>query len=115
MKYKYLEHTADIKFRAYGKTLEEAFENSALAMFNSMFNGKVKETVTKKICVEGKDPEALLYAFLEEFLFLFDSEHFFLSKIKNLKIKNGKLTAEVVGDKASNYEIHIDIKAITYN
>ena len=33
-KYEYLEHTADIKFLAYGETVEEVFENAALAMFN---------------------------------------------------------------------------------
>ena len=36
MKFKYLEHTADCKFQAFGKTLEEAFTNSALAMSNVM-------------------------------------------------------------------------------
>ncbi len=29
-KINFLEHTADVKFEAYGKTLEEAFENAAL-------------------------------------------------------------------------------------
>ncbi len=113
--YKYLEHTADIKFQAFGKTIEEAFKNSALAMFNSMHDGKIKENKDFKIKVQGKDNEALLYNFLEELLFLFDSKHFFLNKVKNIKIKNNKLTAEITGDNAENYEIHIDIKAITYH
>jgi len=117
MKYKFLEHTADIKFQAFGKTIEKVFENSALAMFNSMYDGKVKGNKTFKINVKGRDIESLLYNFLEELLFLFDSENFFMSKIKNIKIdkKNFKLNAEVFGDDAENYEIHIDIKAITYN
>jgi len=32
-----------------------------------------------------------------------------------MKIKDGKLQAEVVGDKAENYKISIDVKAITYS
>ena len=32
MKHKFLPHTADVKFRAYGKSLEEAFSNAALAL-----------------------------------------------------------------------------------
>jgi len=117
MKYKYLEHTADIKFQAFGKTVEEMFKNSALAMFNSMYEGKVKKTIKKSIQVKGKDFEALLYNFLEELLFLMDSEDFFLSSIKNLKINQEKKTlkTEIFGDKAENYKIHIDVKAITYN
>ncbi|MFH1501297.1 MAG: archease [archaeon] len=114
MKFKFLEHTADIKFRAFGKSLEEVFENAALAMFNSMYGGKVKSNIKRKIKVSGKDNESLLYNFLEEFLFLLDSENFFLSTVK-VKIKGNELQAEVVGDKARNYEVHLDVKAVTYN
>jgi len=113
--FKFLEHTADIKFQAFGKSLEEVFENSALAMFNSMFDGKIGNKIKKKISVEGKDNESLLYNFLEELLFLFDSEGFFLSEIEKIKIKGNRLEAEIVGDKAENYKIYIDVKAITYN
>ena len=116
-KFKFLEHTADIKFQAFGISIEEVFENAGLAMFNSMHDGKVKEKRKVKIKAEGKDFESLLYNFLEELLVLFDSEGFFLSKIKSLKVdeKKFKLEAEVVGDDAKNYEIHIDIKAVTYS
>jgi len=116
-KFKFLEHTADIKFQAFGKSIERVFENSALAMFNAMYDGKVKEKKSFKINVKGKDFENLLYNFLEELLFFFDSENFFMSKIKSIKIdkKAIKLEAEVVGDDAKNYKIHLDIKAVTYN
>ena len=50
-----------------------------------------------------------------ECLFLFLNP--FLSSIKNLKINQEKKTlkTEIFGDKAENYKIHIDVKAITYN
>jgi len=116
MKYKFLEHTADIKFQAFGSTLEKAFENSALALAEVMTKKtKVKPKTRKKIKVNGKDNEKLLYNFLEEFLFLFDSEGFILSKIKKIKIKDGKLEAEAIGDNVKNYKISQDVKAITYN
>src|SRR3989338_5057166 len=117
MKYKYFEHTADIKFQAFGKTLDESFENSAMAMFNAMYDGKVKSKIKKNIKVSGTDFENLLYNFLEEFLFLMDSEGFFMSSCK-VKIKEGKkyeLEAEVKGDEAKNYPISLDVKAVTYN
>lgn len=116
-KYKYLEHTADIKFQAFGKTLGKAFENSALAMFNAMYDGKVRKRIKKIIKVSGRDLESLLYKFLEEFLFLMDSEGFFMASCK-VKIKQGKiyeLYAEAMGDEAKNYPISLDVKAVTYN
>ena len=115
-KYEFLEHTADIKFQAFGKSIEKVFENSASAMFNAMCDGKIKEKKSFKINVKGKDFESLLYNFLEELLFLFDSENFFMSKVKNIKItEDFELEAEISGDDAKNYEINIDVKAITYH
>jgi SHS2 domain-containing protein len=115
-KYKFLEHTADIKFLANGSSLEEAFANSALALVEVMTKKtRIKAKIKKKIEVSGKDDESLLYNFLEEFLFLLDSEGFLLSKVSKIKIKEGKLTAEVLGDRAKEYKISQDVKAITYN
>ena len=115
-KFEFLEHTADIKFRAFGKTLGEAFENSALAFAKVMYPGKIKKKIKKKIEVIGKDLENLLYNFLEELLFLLDSENFFLSSSK-VKIDEKKLMliADLFGDDAGNYKISLDVKAVTYN
>jgi len=117
MKYKFLEHTADVKFQAFGETIEEAFENSAIAMFEVLHRGKVKNKKKVKISVNGRDFESLLYNFLEEFLVLFDSESFFISKIEKIKIdkKKFRLEAEVSGDNSKNYQMNSYIKAVTYN
>lgn len=119
-KYKYLEHTADAKFQASGKNLEEAFKNAALAMLNLMCKSEIiKLKQEKKILVKGKDLKALLYNWLEELLFLLDSENFLTGKIKKLNISgkegNHKLEASVLGDSAKNYEIFGEVKAVTYN
>lgn len=117
MKFKFLEHTADVKFQAFGKSLNEAFENAAAALKETICGKiKIKEKIKKKIKVKGKDKESLLYNFLEEFLFLLDSEGFLLSKVK-VKINEEKLglEAEVYGDKASGYKFTNEVKAVTYN
>ena len=122
MKYKFLKHTADVKFQAYGKNLEEAFENSAMALKETIAGKtKVKCVEEKEIKVKGKDKENLLYEFLEEFLYLLDSEDFVLAEVKSLMINTlkgtseNKLAAIVVGDRASSYKFTNDVKAITYN
>ena len=93
-KYKFLPHTADVKFRAYGKSLEEAFSNAALALTSVITDpSKVEAKVEKKISVSSEDEKALLYDFLEQFLILLDSEGFLLNSVKELKISGLKLTA----------------------
>lgn len=117
MKFKFLSHTADIKFQASGSSIKEVFENSALAVFNTIYNKKIKERKKFKIKVKGHDLESLLYNFLEEFLILIDSKNFLPAKIKILKmdLEKFKIEAKILGDNAENYEISMHVKAITYN
>ena len=115
-KFKFLEHTADVKFQAFGKNSEEVFENSALALKESISGKiKIKEDKNKLIKAKGKDFESLLYNFLEEIIYLLDAENFLISKIKEIKIKDFKLSAKISGDKASNYNFTNEVKAVTYN
>ncbi len=115
MKYKFLEHTADVKFQAFGKSLNDAFENASYALKEVMFGKiKIKNKIKKKIKIKAKDNEGLLYRFLEQFLFLLDAENFIFNKVK-VKIIGLSLNAEVWGDKASSYKFTNDVKAVTYN
>ena len=118
-KFKFFEHTADAKFQAYGKSLGEAFSNAALAMFSVIIDtNKVNGTIKKDIECSSKDLKALLYDFLEELVFLIDTEDFLLSNVEEIKIFKDELyflRAVVTGDKADNYEPSGDIKAVTYN
>jgi SHS2 domain-containing protein len=114
--YEFLPHTADVRIKAYGRTLEEAFKNSAYAVTDVVTDHKkIKPTAEKTIKVESENQESLLYDFLEQFLILIDAESFLLNKITELTITNNKLTAKITGDtKPENYEIHTHVKAITY-
>jgi len=120
-RYKFLEHTADAKFRAFGHTLEEAFSNAALATASLMWDWeKVEKKIKHKVKVEGKDLVQLLCSFLEEIIYLLDSEMFLLSSVDKVMIgKKGSqyfLEAFFEGDRHSDkYKIYGDVKAITYN
>jgi len=121
-KFIFLKHTADIKFQAFGATLEKAFENSALALAKSICSEKIKSKKKNLIQLQAEgvtDNENLLKSFLEEFLYLFETENFLVSEIKKLEIeeKSGAyfVYCEMFGDDAKNYEIDEHVKAITYN
>ena len=117
--FEFLPHTADVKIRAYGKSLEDAFKNSALALKEAMTEKKIKPRIQKLIVIQSENESSLLYDFLEQFLYLFDAKDFIISKIGKINITKSKnklvLKAELIGDKASNYPFTNDVKAITYN
>jgi len=120
MQYKYFDHTADVMFEAYGKDLEETFINSGLAMFNILTDiTKVKKNVSFKITAEADKLEKLIFEFLDELIFLMDTEFVLISGFENMKVieNNGNYVLECtcLGDLASNYETHGDVKAPTYN
>ncbi|MBN2880453.1 archease [Candidatus Woesearchaeota archaeon] len=118
--YKYLEHTADAKFEAFGQTYEELFENCAYAVENLVVDtSKVEPTVLKKINVASNDVNSLLYDFLEEIIFLIDAELFLVSKVSivEMDLEENTLFAKVFGEEidSSKHELKNNLKAVTYN
>jgi SHS2 domain-containing protein len=115
-RYEYIPHTSDEQFKAYGKSLEEAFKNAAYAMFDIVTDHtEVDEEIEKHFSIKSEDKESLLYDFLEEFLYYLDSEQFLLSTINELSIKDNAIIAHFVGDnRIHKYDINTHIKAVTY-
>jgi len=120
--YEFLPHTADVYIAAYGSTLEEAFENAARAMLEVMTDPASVEVERRLgIKVEGFDVESLLYNWLEELLFHFDSEGLLFSevKVKRIARENEKyiLEAEVGGEAfdPNKHESRTLVKAATYH
>ena len=80
-KFEYFDVTADIGFKAYGESLNEAFENAGLAIFNIISDTSnidaVKEISFK---VRSEDEISLLYDYLEELLFYHEIEFMLFSE-----------------------------------
>jgi len=113
---------ADAYIAAYGRNLAEAFENAALAMFETMTDvERVEPEIEETIEVEGSDKKSLLYNWLEELLVRFEISGNLYSKFEVIKIeetaKGMKLKAKVMGERF-NPEKHVQkvgVKAITYH
>lgn len=113
-KFEFLEHTGDLKFRAYGKSINELFENSALAVSSVFSRGnRIKDKIKREIEISAKDKESLLYKFIEELIYLFDADNFIISKTK-VKIKDNNLKALIYGDDSNNYDDLDAVKSPTY-
>ncbi|MGB9936785.1 MAG: archease [Methanobacterium sp.] len=120
-KFEFFEVTADVGYKAYGKTLEEAFENAALAMFEVMTDAlKIEPKIERKIEVESEDECALLYDWLSEFLVMLDVDYLVFSKfeVKIEKKEDGFSLKGTAWGEEFNPEIHesrAEVKAVTYH
>eukprot|EP01112_Ceratiomyxa_fruticulosa_P020236 TRINITY_DN6843_c0_g1_i1.p1 TRINITY_DN6843_c0_g1~~TRINITY_DN6843_c0_g1_i1.p1 ORF type:complete len:149 (-),score=20.44 TRINITY_DN6843_c0_g1_i1:192-638(-) len=120
--FEYLDHTADIMFHSWGKNIEESFEQVALAMFNYMVeldSVSSKENIDREIEVEGHDMNSLLFAFLDEWLFVFSTEFLVCTEIKILEFDrtNWKIRCKGKGETFQRgvHTSGTEIKAITYS
>ena len=121
--YEYLEHTADLFFRAFGKTLGECFGNAAKAMFSAMIErASVKPAVKKTIRLESSDLLLLMHDWLSESLFLFETKGLVFRDFDVIieKKKRGALyvlSAVLSGERfdRKKHVILTDVKAVTYH
>ena len=117
-KFEYFDVTADIGFYAYGKDLNEAFENAGLAIFNIISNtDDVNADVEKSFEITSEDEISLLYDFLEELLFLHEVEFMLFSEFHVEIDENLHLKSTVKGQAIdwNKHERKTEIKAITFH
>lgn len=121
-KFEFLEHQADAYIAAYGKTLEKAFENAALATFEIMTQtNKITPKHEETVEVEGYDQKALLYNWLETLLVKFDTKQTLYNKFAIDKIQKTdrgyKLKATIKGEKYNpkKHPQKVGVKAVTYH
>ncbi len=116
MKYRFVDHTADIAFEVYGSSLEELLENATLAFYDSFVDlNRIDTSKDVKIEVEGEDEEILLYRWLNELLYLFDTQ-FFAAKDVKVKVEENnvkKATGKLKGGKFTPENVKVEPKAIT--
>jgi SHS2 domain-containing protein len=120
-RYRFLPHTADGKFQAYGRTLEEAFANAALALASLMWDWeRVGRRRRHFVHVKAIDREQLLVKFLGEIVYLFETRRFLLGGVDGLRIRpefeGCGLEALLEGEDLTDaHELHGDVKAVTYH
>jgi SHS2 domain-containing protein len=121
-KFEFFDVTADVGFRAYGKNMDDAFQNAALATFEVMTDtSKIKPVVKREILIESEDEKALLYDWLSELLFLHDYEGLVFSRFTvNIRQKDAEtfiIQGDVWGEKfnRAHHEVRDEVKAVTFH
>ncbi|MER3406962.1 MAG: hypothetical protein C4278_00815 [Patescibacteria group bacterium] len=112
-KFEFLSHTADQKFKIYGKNLKELIINSLLAL-KSFFKPKLtKSKIEKEIKIKNEKTEILLIDFLSEVL-----AQTYIEKAIFTDFQEKNLNAKLIEGKILGFyfiKLTKDIKAITYH
>jgi len=118
MRYKYIDHTSDLGVEIYGKDLQELFVNGLFTVFDNILDlNTVEIKETRKIQLSAQTLDELLIDWFRELLFIFATEYFVAKEVKDIKIQNNKLSAEIAGEifDTKRHRIKIEIKIPTYH
>lgn len=112
-------HTSEVAFTAYGETVSEAFEHAGLAMFDIMADIDDLEPEHEiTFSCSAQDHESLLYDFLDQLIYLRDTEYMIYSDfaVTMTETDEGyRLDAAVSGTEMDAVETILDVKAVTYS
>jgi SHS2 domain-containing protein len=116
--YEVFEHTADVGLKAYGSTLPELFIHAAEGMESLMVpSEQVRVLVSREIDVEGHDLVSLLIAWLNELVFLFDTEYLLFREFDIEVLTETHLRGRASGEPydAQRHALSSAIKAVTWH
>ena len=92
-KFRYLDHMTDLIVEAYGHTLQELLENSALGLINAMFDmSNVELNHTIKIIAQGHDFKSLLYDWIEKIILSIYIDRMIVTKFDSFSFSKIVLT-----------------------
>lgn len=117
MRYRRLEHTADAMVEVHGKDLDERFGNAAYALFDQITDvTKVEPKGEMEVILSAESRDQLLVDFLQELLFLNDTEDLVFSEF-DVKTDGHKLEAHVRGEKFDDqrHPKRSVVKGVTYH
>ena len=113
-----VEYTADIGIRAFGIDLKETFQHAAVGMFSLITDiNKVNELLYRDVEVSAPDREILLVEWLNDLIFLFDTEQLLFKRFDIGTLTDTGLKAHCHGEKVdkSRHQLKRGIKSATYH
>jgi len=108
-----LDHSSDIRIKAFGDTKEELFLNAMEGMNAVLKPDLLKKTTNRRVVVNSFDLNALLVDFLSEVLYLSQvNKEIYIDVVFN-KFSDKELEGELKGNKVESFSE--DIKGVTYH
>ncbi len=116
--YELFEHTADLGLRVQADSLDALFVDAARGLLAMLVAdpAAVRPRVAKSIALLADEPTYLLFDWLSELLYAFETEKLLLSEIE-LKVDGNQLTAICRCEPMDEirHRMEHEVKAITYH
>lgn len=118
MMYEYFEHTADLGLRVHAADLNALFADAARGLTGMIVADPetIRPQDTRQVHLDGQDRDYLLFDWLNELLYLFESERFLGSRF-DVQVRDTGLDAVIRGEvfDPQRHEPDHEVKAITYH
>ena len=116
--YELFEHTADLGLRASARDLPSLFAEAARGLFSMIVGNPedVRPLQKRAVEVAGTDRDYLLFDWLNELLFCFETEEMLFCEF-DIEINDDGLKAVIKGEPADRerHQLEHEVKAITYH
>jgi SHS2 domain-containing protein len=112
--FRWVEHTAELELQIDAASRESLFAD-ALEAFEELVGGDPAGDATRHevfVLAEGPDPASLLVEWIEELVFLAETEDFVPERLVTLELGDSELRAEVEGRRGRPAHL---VKAVTYH
>jgi SHS2 domain-containing protein len=110
--YRWVEHTAELELHIEAETARAVFEEALAAFSELVVDGKAEERRVHDLWLTAPDRAALLVQWLEELIYLAETEDFVPQKVRSLDLGRQELRARVEGVSGSPRPL---VKAVTYH
>ncbi len=118
MKYRTIEHSADIGIEVEACSLEELFAGAATGMLSLIVDpATVAPEAPRDVTLDAGDLEELMFKWLNELLYLLGAEGLLPSRIQVHRVEELRIEASVWGEpaEAGRHQALEEIKAATYH
>jgi SHS2 domain-containing protein len=117
-KFEFFDHAGDQGIQVFGKTLPDLFSHAAEALFQVITDPEtIQPKEIRRISLQANDLEELLIDWLNEFIYLFETQGLLFRDFDFLALDAQALKATVRGEPydASRHPIETTVKSATHH
>jgi len=116
MPFRFLEHTADVQVECTAETFEALLETAAQAFYAITLSKQYdRRDCDRAVTVTGAEYEDIFLRWLQELIFLLESEHFIATQFQFDPVSDNGIHAHLSGYRGEASDRAEEVKSATYH